>query len=209
MSPTMNFALQSLHQSGRVVLPGAAAAYSNTVRGWMIGVLVFVSLIPLGMLLLAFLLIFATGSLIAGIVVFLVLVLAPLAFASLVWWRYFRWRRKYGELVEEVPVSMDADGLTMRGVGPIPWSDFGPAMYRRLPAEFGRGVSATAVLPLTQRGVTTLNQHVPPELSQRLAPIRIAHRAHRYLDVPGIQGLSEREVIDLINTAHNKFSLSY
>ena len=87
MSPTMNFALQSLHQSGRVVLPGAPAAYSNTVRGWMIGVVVFISLLPLGLMLLAFLLVVATGSLIAGIVIFFVLVLAPLAFAVLVWWR--------------------------------------------------------------------------------------------------------------------------
>lgn len=209
MSPTMNFALQSLHQSGRVVLPGAPAAYSNTVRGWMIGVLVFVSLLPLGLLLLAFLLCVATGSLIAGIVIFFVLVLAPLAFAVLVWWRYFRWRKKYAELPEEVPVTMDTSGLTMRGVGPIPWSDFGPAMHKLLPAEFGRGVSATAILPLTERGVATFNQYVPLELSQRVTPIRIAHRAHRYLDVPGIQGLSEREVMDLINTAHYKFSLRY
>lgn len=204
----MNFALQSLQQSGRVVLSGARAVYSDTARGWMIGVLVFVSLIPLGMLLFAVLLMVATGSLIASLVIFGIMILPPLAFAGLVWWRFVRWRRKYAELPENVPVTMDPNGLTMRGVGPIPWSCFGPAMHKLLPAEFGRGSSASAVLPLTERGIVMMNQYMPAHLSQRVTPIRVAGRRYQYLDVPGIQGLSQREVMDLINTAHRMFVYS-
>lgn len=208
MSPTMNFALQSLHQSGRVVLPGAPAVYPDTARGWIIVVLMFVSLLPLGLLLLAVLLAIATDSLIAGIVTFGFLVLGPFTFAAVVWWRYFRWRRKYAELPEQVPVTMDPNGLTMRGVGPIAWSDFGPAMHKLLPAEFGHGLSASAVLPLTDRGIVMMNQHMPPDLSQRVTPIRVAGGHSRYLEVPGIQGLSQREVMDLINAAHRVFVYS-
>lgn len=208
MSPTMNFALQSLHQSGRVVLQGKPAVYSDTTRGCMIGALIFVSLIPLGMMLVGLLLALATDSWLAGLLAVGFLVLMPLLFAVLVWWRYFRWRKKYAELPEEVPVTMDPNGLTMRGVGPIPWSDFGPAMHKLLPAEFGRGSSATAVLPLTERGIVMMNQYMPPHLSQRVTPIRVAGRRYRYLDVPGIHGLSQREVMDLINAAHRMFVYS-
>lgn len=204
----MNFALQSLHQSGRVVLPGRPAVYSDTTRGCMIGALIFVSLIPLGLLVFAVLLAIATDSWFAGIVIVGFLVLLPLTFTALVWWRYFRWRKKYAELPEEVPVTMDPNGLTMRGVGPIPWADFGPAMHKLLPAEFGRGSSASAVLPLTDRGIVMMNQHMPAHLTQRVTPIRVAGRHSRYLDVPGIQGLSQREVMDLINAAQCMFVYS-
>lgn len=182
--------------------------YSDTARGWIIIVLVFVSLLPLGLLLFALLLAIATDSWIAAIVMFAFLVLGQLTFTALVWWRYFRWRKKYAELPEEVPVTMDPSGLTMRGVGPIPWSDFGPAAYKLLPAEFGRGHSTSAVLPLTERGMVMVNQHMPPHLSQRVTPIRVAGRPYRYLDVPGIRGLSQHEVMELIHAAHRMFVYS-
>src|SRR5699024_10380069 len=97
MSPTMNFALQSLHHSGRVVWPGAPAMYSDAARGWIIIVLVFVSLLPHGLLLFALLLAIATDAWIAGIVIFALVVMGPLTFTALVWWQYFRWRKKYAE----------------------------------------------------------------------------------------------------------------
>lgn len=163
------------------------------------------SLLVLGMLLLSLVLMAATNSTAASITygMLAIVSLAVGIFASM---RFLRWRNKYATLPEHVPVTMDTDGLTMRGVGPIDWANFGPAIARPPGAASGHGSSAGAVLPLTDNGMEAVHD-MPPQLRQRITPFRVLGRRHRYLELPGIQGLSQREVMDLINTAHRKFEL--
>src|SRR5699024_12538047 len=40
---------------------------------------------------------------------------------------------------ERQPVLLEPRGLTLRGIGPIPWADFGPAEKKMVPAERNEG----------------------------------------------------------------------
>lgn len=161
------------------------------------------SLLGFGMLLLLIVLMTTTHSTAASIA-YGMLAIVLLAAGVFAWIRYLRWRNNHATLPERVPVTMDAEGLTMRGVGPIDWANFAPAIDRPPGAASGRGSSAGAVLPLTDNGMQTLHD-MPPQLRHRITPFRVLGWRHRYLELPGIQGLNQREVKDLINTAHRKF----
>ena len=105
---------------------------------------------------------------------------------------------------ERQPVVLEPRGLTLRGIGPIPWADFGPAVKKMVPAERDEGYALRAVMPLSTSGLFNVNERTPHKMRDRISPAMgpFWNRHHRYIYVPGIEGLNQSEVMYLINVAH-------
>src|SRR5699024_12301555 len=104
-------------------------------------------------------------------------------------------------------VFLDARGLARRGTGPIPWADFGPADKPMVPAERDEGYVLRAVMQLPASGLFNVNERTPPEMRDRLSPAMgpFWNKHHRYIYVPGGEGLKQADVMHLINAAHKLF----
>lgn len=132
--------------------------------------------------------------------------LAMLTAVGFLVYRWYRRRQQYRE-VETLPVVLEADGLTLRGVGPIPWRDFGLAEHRMVRAEHDSGYTRRAVMPLTASGYHNVNQQLAPEVRERISPATgpIWNRHHPNIYVPGVEGMRPGEVMWLINSARELF----
>lgn len=207
MLPTMQQAMNSLHGTGRVSLPGAPARWSSLTRVLLVVLLCLIGLLGLGGMIVP-LIMAATGNwpggaALAGVLGAMVMLGGV---ATLVFW-IFRRQNAYRD-IERQPVRLDPGGLTLRGIGPIPWSDFSAAEHRMVPAEHDSGWVRRAVMELTPRGLYAVNELVSPEMRRRISPPSgpLWNRHHRFIYVPGVEGLSQSEVMELINTAHRKYS---
>lgn len=204
---TQQWAMRELHVTGRVQLPGRPALWSRVTRGLTLVLLLLIGVAGcaglVGMLAAA-----VNGSvrITAITVMSMIMVAAMLAgmVALVLWWR--RSLSRYAE-VERSPVVLEASGLTLRTIGPIPWWDFGPAEYRMVPAEHNSGYTRRAVMRLTPSGFHGVNVLLPAHLRSRVSPVHgpIWNRRHEWIYVPGVDGLSQREVMDLINAARALF----
>lgn len=116
-------------------------------------------------------------------------------------------RQKRYRAVERQDVVLEAGGITLRGVGPIPWRDFGPAQHRMVRNEHSDGLVRRAVMPLTASGFAGVNQRLAPALRVRISPATgpFWNRTHRHIYVPGVEGMRQGEVMWLINAAHQMF----
>ena len=199
----MQGALQQLRTTGMVRLPGSPAWTSRLLRGLTLVLAGLIGLVAVGGLVVGVVVI-ATGAVevTAATIVGMVMVLAMLAalMALVLWWR--RSLNRYAQ-VEHLPVVLDASGLTLRGVGPIPWWDFGPAEHRMVPSEHSDGYTRRAVMVLTRSGFHNVNVALPEQLRSRICPAHgpFWNKRHEWIYVPGVAGLGEGEVMDLINTA--------
>lgn len=118
---------------------------------------------------------------------------------------WFR-RMRTGAVQEHEPVVLDSTGLTMNGVGPIPWEDFEPAGSALVPAEFNSGRTLRTVMMLTPSGRERMNTLLPRELRQRIAPARdtlSGPGVATYLRLPGVRGMGGRDVKGIINSARD------
>src|SRR5699024_8441981 len=114
--------------------------------------------------------------------------------------RALRKQRRF-RATEVSPVIIQESGLTLRGVGPIPWDDFGRAGHRMVPAERDSGFVRRAVMELSPSGFANVNQRLPQELRARLSPVigPVWNRHHRFIYVPAAEGLRQGEVMQVIN----------
>ncbi len=199
----MQGTLQQLRTTGMVRLPGTPARTSRLLRGLTLVLVVLIGLVGIGGLGFGVVAI-ATGAVevTAATIMGMVMVLAMMAglMALVLWWR--RSLGRYAQ-VENLPLVIDASGLTLRGIGPIPWWDFGPAEHRMVPAEHDDGYTRRAVMTLTRSGFHNVNVALPEHLRSRISPAHgpFWNKRHDWIYVPGVAGLGEGEVMDLINTA--------
>ena len=103
---------------------------------------------------------------------------------------------------------MDGYGLTLRGLGPIPWADFGPAEHRMVQAAHDSGYTRRAILPLTPTGMVNVNERLTAEQKKVVGPATgsLWNRQRRqYIAVPGVLGLRQVEVMHLINVGHEMY----
>lgn len=105
---------------------------------------------------------------------------------------------------EKEPVTLDARGITLRGIGPIPWSDVEAPERRRIRVknEFG---GRCAVMPLTPQGLARVNAQ-QGWWTHRVGPRPYLTWSVPYLLLPGIQGLSEDDTIELFRVAREMFA---
>lgn len=202
MSPMMQQAMTSLHQTGRVSLPGAPAFWSKVIGVLFKILLGLIGFLVIGALVIVLVMV-VNGALPGSAALFgtfgAVVLLGGLGALVRSWHRK---QNAYRD-IEHQPVIMDPRGLTFRGIGPVPWTDFGIAEHRMVPAERDSGWTRRAVMELTQKGLFNVNERTPRALRKRISPPMgpVWNRHHRYIYVPGVDGLKQREVMELINRA--------
>ena len=206
MTPNLQQALNTLQQTGKVSLPGAQAVWSSTQRMLWKVLLVMIAVVAIGGPVALFVLGFAGTGIGFGTIFGMVTGIIMLVGVVLVV-RYGARRHKTFQSTETQPVIIDARGLTMRGIGPIPWADFGPAHHGMVPAEQRDGYVRRAVMELTPSGLYNVNERTAPEMRIRISPPAgpFWNQRHRYVYLPGVEGLREQEVIELINTGHRLY----
>lgn len=204
MSPALQQVMETLQRTGSVRLSGAPATWSNT-------------LLVLFRILMGLVILLASGGLVGVISVSIVaenppwfgMIFGCITGLGLLTGLFFLIRhgmRRQEQFrdTERQPVVLEPRGLTLRGIGPIPWADFGPAVKKMVPAERDEGYALRAVMPLSTSGLFNVNERTPHKMRDRISPAMgpFWNRHHRYIYVPGIEGLNQSEVMYLINVAH-------
>lgn len=199
-------ALAQLHRSGSVTLNGAPAGWSRVTRVLFIVLMVLIAILIVGAVI---------GVIVGGLsgVPLMPMGIGAVTGIGLFVGMFFlvraghRSKRRYLE-IEREPVILDPRGITLRGVGPIPWAHFGPAGRIMVPAEHSSGRILRAVMSLTPPGLEAVNHHLHPDLRERVSPSvgTFWRHHHDYVYVPGVEGMSEGEVIQIINAAHQMFA---
>lgn len=206
MSPMMQQTMNDLHNTGYVSLPGAPARWSN-LTGVLAKVLLgLIGVVAIGGVVVVLIMVI-NGTFPGGAALFGVFgVLVMLGGLGTLVWLWNRRQNSYRDL-ERQPVIMEPRGLTLRGIGPIPWTDFGIAERRWVPAEQDDGWVRRSVMELTQQGFFNVNERTAPEMRRRISPPigPVWNKHHRFVYVPGVEGLEQHEVMDLINAAHGLF----
>lgn len=204
----MTSALHQLHNAGRVHLRGRPAAWSNALRILLMVLIGLIGVLVVGApILLVTLAVTGRASITAGTVVSALAAIVMLALLGAVVVLVYRRHSRLRD-VECSPVVLEPRGITLRGIGPIPWHDFGAAQHRMVRAEHDTGYVRRAVMELTPSGFFAVNEQLPESLRDRISPatgpawIRQRHCIY----VPGVDGLRQREVMDLINRAHWMFT---
>lgn len=188
-------------------MPGRPAGWSKA-RRWLFLVLIgLVSLVGLGAAIALGLVLSGeslrvTGATISGIISVYAMLFGGLALLITT----YRRQLEFADLERE-EVRLETRGMTLRGIGPIPWQDFEPARSMMVRAEHSGSYTLRAVMPLTQLGLVNVNQRMPRQLRGRISPAvgPFWSRRHRWLYVPGVEGMPEGAVMELINTAHWMF----
>ncbi|WP_029090004.1 hypothetical protein [Brevibacterium album] len=203
MTPTIEEALHALQTHGRIELRGAASGWAQLTLGLtavLLGLVALLIVAPPLVLLIVFL----TGTPLpvpAVIGGFGVMVLGAFMFALV---RSMRKRHRQYRDTERSPVVIDGRGLTLRGVGPLPWQDLGPAENRLVMLPSSGSHTLRAVMMLTPSGLHNVNTRMPLHLRPLLSPaVRRFGRGqqHSWVFVPGVRNMSTREVIELLNRA--------
>lgn len=199
--------MHTLHYTGRLRLEGEPALWSKSTMVLSRILMGLITLVAVG----AFIAVVAVGIFVEnppwGGMVFGFIGCLGMMTILFLWIRHTVRRRSRYQDTERQPVVFEPQGLTMRGVGPIPWVDFGPAERRMVPAEHDDGFTLRAVMELTPSGMFNVNERTPPEMRELISPAMgpIWNRHHRYIYVPGVDGFRQAEVIELINMAHRMF----
>lgn len=207
MPSILHQAMTTLHQTGRVSLRGDASTWSSVTRILIIALCVLVGVMSVGGTAVIIFVSVTDPSI--GPVPLFALIPGLLAMGGMMTWlvSVARKRSRYSA-TETDPVILDPNGLTMRGVGPIPWRDFGPAQHKMVQAEHDGGFVRRAVMELSPSGLYNVNERTPFEIREKLSPAvgPFWNRHHRYIYIPGVEGLKTKEVMQLINAGHRLFS---
>jgi hypothetical protein len=205
--PPFETASARLQQQGWVRLVGTETGHSRGVRSllmvvmWLIPAVMVMILIALFVLWILGVEIPSQIFLAAGFAILLlgiVMLIPGIALRSM----------NRARTSEAFDVVLAPNGLTLRGVGPIPWTHFAPAQMKLVMSEHGGGgYKRRAVMPLTEAGIATVNGALAPELRERLfyATGPAWDRLTRYIAVPGIQGMNTKESMALLNQGQYLF----
>lgn len=196
----------ALQGTGRVSLTGAPAVWSSAMRWLILALGALVALLAVGGLVAIPFILSSGIEVTAGTVMGFFGVYAMLAVMGALIRMWYRRQKQY-RAVERHAVVLEASGITLRGVGPIPWRDFGLAEHRMVRSENSSGFTRRAVMTLTASGFAGVNQGLAPELRARICPATgpFWNRTHNHIYVPGVEGMKQREVMWLINAAHQMF----
>lgn len=101
-------------------------------------------------------------------------------------------------------VVLGGDGITLRGIGPIPWSDVGAPERRHVRVKNDIG-GLCSVMPLTHQGHERVRRQ-PDWWRHRVGPKPYLRFDVPYLLLPGIENLTEDEIFQLFQIAQQRFS---
>jgi len=105
---------------------------------------------------------------------------------------------------ERLPVAIDRRGTTLRGIGPVPWGDVAAPERVRVRVKNDIGGECT-VMPLTPIGYARVNAHAATN-KNLVGPKPYLRFDVPYLLLPGVEGLTEDEVLHLFRAAHERFT---
>lgn len=101
------------------------------------------------------------------------------------------------------PVVLDFQGLTVRGIGPVPWTHLGSAY---VDTWYEHGVHGGWVrewgVDLTPEGVAHARR-LPQDVRQALIGTYSRYGGNLRIVIPGVKGLSNKQMAELINTARD------
>lgn len=109
----------------------------------------------------------------------------------------------FREEAEVQPVHLGADGVWLRGVGPLPWRFLESPRYERVTTK-NEGRRTLPVMPLTPEGVAWV-QRLPGRRRLLVGPKGYLRTEVTTLLLPGVAGLGEREVMEVFGAAHTMF----
>ncbi|WP_144794917.1 hypothetical protein [Kocuria palustris] len=196
---TPDATLQHLRARGAVMLPGRR---SDVVARWLgrqrVAAAVLLSLGVVGVLLVplgAALQEIGLWSLLIplGVLLAFVGLLAGVGAAVAIRSIGSRWR------VEEQPVVLDGLGVSLRGIGPLPWSVLGPPERRRIRVKNDVG-GLCPVMPLSPEGRAMVRAQ-SLWWQRRVGPRPYLRFEVPYLLLPGIDGFTEDQTIELFGRA--------
>lgn len=200
-SPRVDAALRQLATRGSVTLPGAQSRASRRwERQWLTAVLVYAGAGVLGIVAIVvgiFLRDVGAWGLLAvvgGMVAFLGLTSGTLMLAL-----HPVYRRHVGPELE--PVTLSPAGITLRGVGPIPWTDVFPPEVRRVRTRQPIG-GILPVMLLTDAGRARATASPRPLV---IGPQPYLRYGIHYLRLPGIAEFSEEDTVELFGRARAMF----
>ncbi|QZY50850.1 hypothetical protein [Leucobacter tenebrionis] len=101
-------------------------------------------------------------------------------------------------------MTIDPHGVTLRGIGPLPWSWLAPPERRRVPVKNDIGGDCT-LMPLTPAGHAAVNAQ-PGWWKHLVGPKPYLRVDIPYLLLPGIEGFTEEETLHLFRIAHERFA---
>lgn len=211
-SPALDSALQSLRTTGSVCLPGVASeALQRWLRRRRIAVWSFFAAAGLGLPMFCVglvmhvvaadragpLVLIGIGLMILGAVLFLfggfvglIIVLVGLG-----------WRERVAS--EHLPVILDAHGVRLRGIGPIPWRDLRPPEWRHMTVKNDIGGLCT-IMELTPDGRARVGAQ-PGWWQGHVGPRPYLAFHVPALLLPGVAGMSAEEVMHLLASAREHF----
>ena len=113
---------------------------------------------------------------------------------------------RYRAAAEQQPVVLNPHGIWLRGIGPIGWHEVQPPMYRMI---FSKNdvMGRLPVMPLTEVGQARLNQN-PSSSTLLVGPVPYLHLQVPYMLLPGIDGFSEADTMELFQVAYGLFALT-
>lgn len=189
---------------GEVAVPGCASApFQRWQRRRRIALQVFLAIAGVGVVgLIAGIVLREAGAwaILIAVGAFLVLFGGAVAGILATVGSAHRYRRD----AEVQPVRLDSSGIRLRGIGPIPWGDVDPPEYRRIFTKNDVG-GICAVMPLTAVGRERANA-APPAQTLLIGPKPYLRFEVPVLLLPGIEGLTEAETMELFRVAHAAFA---
>src|SRR5699024_3851907 len=132
-------AVSMLQSTGSVRMPGKPALWSGAMRWLFLALIVLVLIVlvvvgPIGIMTALVSDVSITPASILGIIDCYAMLVVVLALLFTLYRRQSRYKQ-----IEHSEVRLEHQGLTLRGVGPIPWRDFNPAQNTLVPAEHDSG----------------------------------------------------------------------
>lgn len=107
-------------------------------------------------------------------------------------------------LSEREPVVLSPQGAALRGIGPVPWHHLEPPRRTRVPVKNDIGGDCL-VMTFTPEGHAFANQRAG-WWSNRIGPKPYLRLGIPHLLLPGIEGLSDDDVMELFRLAHRMFT---
>lgn len=190
MADSYQQARAELISTGTTSLQPSTAAV--TVLRAMVGVLACVAVI--GVVAIGALTDVPIGGALAGLV-------PLLAMLGGMW---FWLGRQRGD--EKRPLVVSPAGLTVKGVGPVPWIHLLPPEVQWQRAEHDSSYRRLPVMPFNGPGFAYLQSHLPPAQRRRLCgrkPLWGAEPA--VIRLPPVRGVGRDELIALLAEAHAHF----
>lgn len=200
----LNSTLQGLDAHGAVTLPGRASEpLSRWLRTRSRAIRVAFGVGGAGVLLIVL------GVLLRNVGLWALLIIVgalPTVLGTLVGLILIATGRLWADRIraEELPVRLDASGVSLRGIGPIPWADLRVPEHRWVPVKNDIGGQCT-VMPLTPQAQARVSAQ-PGHWQVRVGPKPYLRLVPPFLLLPGVEGLSEDEVVHLFRFAHSRFS---